>query len=45
MGYFLRQAKKKKGINPQMYETYWNREIRQARTRYIKFFRKTQHKI
>lgn len=38
MGYFLRQDKKKNGIYLQMYETYWNPEIKQARTRYIKSF-------
>lgn len=38
MGYFLRQDKKKKGIYLQMYETYWNPEIKQARTRYIESF-------
>ena len=38
MGFFLRQDKKKKGIYLQMYETYWNPEIKQARTRYVKSF-------
>ena len=38
MGYFLRQDKKKKGTYLQMYETYWNHEIKQARTRYIESF-------
>ena len=38
MGYFLRQDKKKNGIYLQMYETYWNPEIKQARTRYVKSF-------
>ena len=38
MGYFLRQDKKKNGIYLQMYETYWNPEIKQARTRYIQSF-------
>ena len=38
MGYFLRQDKKKKGTYLQMYETYWNHELKQARTRYIESF-------
>lgn len=38
MGYFLRQDKKKNGIYLQMYETYWNPEIKQARTRCVKSF-------
>ena len=38
MGYFLRQDKKKKGIYLQMYETYWDTRIKQARTRCIKSF-------
>lgn len=38
MGYFLRQDKKKKGIYLQMYETYWNSELKQPRTRSIQSF-------
>ena len=38
MGYFLRQDKRKKGIYLQMYETYWNSEIKQARTRCIESY-------
>jgi len=38
MGYFLRQEKKKKGTYLQMYETYWNKSIGQARTRNIETF-------
>ena len=38
MGYFLRQDKKKKGVYLQMYETYWNNEIKQARTRCIESY-------
>ena len=38
MGYFLRQDKKKKGIYLQMYETYWDSRLKQARTRCIKSF-------
>ncbi len=38
MGYFLRKDKKKKGIYLQMYETYWDRERKQARTRCVRSF-------
>ena len=38
MGYFLRKDKKKKGVYLQMYETYWDRERKQARTRCVKSF-------
>lgn len=38
MGYFLRQDKKKKGVYLQMYETYWDRDRKQARTKCIKSF-------
>ena len=38
MGYFLRKDKKKKGIYLQMYETYWDKNLKQARTRCIKSF-------
>lgn len=38
MGYFLRKDNKKKGIYLQMYETYWSKEHKQARTKCIKSF-------
>lgn len=38
MGYFLRKDRKKKGVYLQMYETYWDRERKQARTRCVKSF-------
>lgn len=38
MAYFLRQEKKNKGIYLQMYETYWDRDKKQPRSRSIKAF-------
>lgn len=38
MAYFLRQEKKKKGVYLQMYETYWDKEKKQPRSRNIKSF-------
>lgn len=38
MGYFLRQDKKKKGTYLQMYETYWDTSVKQARTKCIESF-------
>lgn len=38
MGYFLRQNKKKNGTYLQMYESYWDKSLKQPRTRYIKAF-------
>lgn len=38
MGYFLRKDKKKKGVYLQMYETYWDKTRKQARTRCVKSF-------
>ena len=38
MVYYLRQDKKKKGIYLQMYETYWNKEKKQPRSRSIESF-------
>ena len=38
MGYFLRQDKKKRGIYLQMYETYWDASVKQARTKCIESF-------
>ena len=38
MAYFLRQEKKNKGIYLQMYESYWDRDKKQPRSRSIKAF-------
>lgn len=38
MSYFLRQEKKKKGVYLQMYESYWDKEKKQPRSRYIEAF-------
>lgn len=38
MAYFLRQDKKKKGIYLQMYETYWDKEKKQPRSKSIESF-------
>ena len=38
MAYFLRQEKKKKGTYLQMYESYWDKEKKQPRTRYVEVF-------
>lgn len=38
MAYYLRQDKKKKGIYLQMYETYWDKEKKQPRSRNIESF-------
>ena len=38
MAYFLRQEKKKKGIYLQMYETYWDKEKKQPRSKNIETF-------
>lgn len=38
MGYCLRQTKTKKGTYLQMYETYWDKSKKQARTRHITSF-------
>ena len=38
MAYFLRQDKKKNGIYLQMYENYWDKEIKQPRTRSVESF-------
>ena len=38
MSYFLRQDRRKKGIYLQMYETTWNKEIKQPRTKCIESF-------
>ena len=38
MAYFLRQEKKKKGIYLQMYESYWDKEKKQPRSKSIESF-------
>ena len=38
MAYFLRQEKKKQGVYLQMYETYWDKDKRQPRSRSIQAF-------
>lgn len=38
MAYFLRQDKKKNGIYLQMYETYWDKERKQPRSRSVESF-------
>ena len=38
MAYYLRQDKKKKGVYLQMYETYWDKEKKQPRSRNIESF-------
>lgn len=38
MAYFLRQEKKKKDVYLQMYESYWDKEKKQPRTRSIEAF-------
>lgn len=38
MAYFLRQEKKKNGVYLQMYETYWDKDKKQPRSRSIRAF-------
>ena len=38
MAYFLRQEKKKKGLYLQMYETYWDKDKKQPRSKSIQAF-------
>ena len=38
MAYFLRQEKKKNRVYLQMYENYWDKEKKQARSRHIETF-------
>ena len=38
MAYYLRQDKKKKGTYLQMYESYWDKEKKQPRSRNIESF-------
>lgn len=35
MAYFLRKDKRKNGLYLQMYENYWDKNLKQARTRHI----------
>ena len=38
MAYFLRQDKRKNGIYLQMYENYWDKDLKQARSKWVKSF-------
>lgn len=38
MAYFLRQEKKKKGLYLQMYDSYWDKELKQSRTKNVMAF-------
>lgn len=38
MAYFLRQEKKKNGIYLQMYDSYWDKEIKQSRSKSVEAF-------
>ena len=38
MAYFLRQEKKKKGTYLQMYDSYWDKELKQSRTKNVMAF-------
>ena len=38
MAYFLRQEKKKKGVYLQMYETHWDKDKKQPRSKSIETF-------
>ena len=38
MAYFLRQTKKKKGIYLEMYDSYWDKESKQSKTKYAETF-------
>ena len=38
MAYYLRQDKKKKGLYLQMYESFWDKEKKQPRSRNIESF-------
>ena len=42
MAYYLRQDKKKKGTYLQMYESYWDKEKKQPRSRNIESFGMSQ---
>ena len=38
MAYFLRQEKKKKGVYLQMYDSYWDKEKKQPRSKSVEAF-------
>ena len=38
MAYFLRQEKKKKGIYLQMYDSYWDKDRKQPRSKSVEAF-------
>ncbi len=38
MAYFLRQEKKKKGLYLQMYDSYWDKKLKQSRTKSVMAF-------
>ncbi|MGN0484217.1 MAG: IS1634 family transposase [Lachnospiraceae bacterium] len=38
MAYFLRQEKKKKGLYLQMYDSYWDKDLKQSRTKNVMAF-------
>lgn len=38
MAYFLRQTKKKKGTYLEMYDSFWDKSIKQSRTKYVEGF-------
>ena len=38
MAYFLRQEKKKKGTYLQMYDSYWDKEKKESRTKSVMAF-------
>lgn len=38
MAYFLRQEKKEKGLYLQMYDSYWDKELKQSRTKNVMAF-------
>ena len=38
MAYFLRKDKRKNGVYLQMYDTYWDKNVKQGRTRHVESF-------
>ena len=38
MAYFLRKEKRKNGVYLQMYENYWDKAVKQGRTRHVQSF-------
>ena len=38
MAYFLRKEKRKNGVYLQMYENYWDKDVKQGRTRHVESF-------